>query len=147
MTDPHPVTQPASGGDAEVASSPTARKWYLALAYVALGLGLVGLVLPVVPTAPFLILSAWAAMRGSRKMHRWLRQHKQFGPMIRAWEDQGAVSRRAKWVATISMAAGAAWFFYLLENQWIAVGLSVVLAAVAVWLWMRPEPRATEGPS
>lgn len=143
MTNPHPVTEPASRNDAEVATSPRARKWYLALAYAALGLGLVGLVLPVVPTAPFLILSAWAAMRGSRKMHRWLRLHKQFGPMIRAWEDEGAVSRRPKWVATVSMAGGAAWFFYLLENKWIAVALTVVLAAVAVWLWLRPEPRAT----
>lgn len=141
------TAQGTSAEDAAVEKSPTRRKLYIALAYVSFALGIVGLVLPAIPTAPFVILSAWAAMRGSRKMHRWLRQHKYFGQMIRNWEDEGAVPRRAKWVATISMALGAAWLFYLLEHKWIALVMVAGMAAVAVWLWLRPEPRATAGPS
>ena len=75
------------------------RRAWLALAYVALGLGLVGLVLPAIPTAPFIIVAAWAATRGSRRLHQWLREHRHFGPMLCAWEDHGAVPRRAKWIA------------------------------------------------
>ncbi|HET7843678.1 MAG TPA: YbaN family protein [Xanthomonadales bacterium] len=125
--------------------SPRVRYAWLALAYVALALGLVGLVLPAIPTAPFVIVAAWAATRGSRKLHRWLRTHKAFGPMVCAWEDHGAVPRRAKWIATISMALGMVSLLVVFRGHWYAfVGIGTMLA-VAVWLWMRPEPPAAVG--
>ena len=58
--------------------------WWL-LAYASLALGLVGIVVPGLPTVPFVLLAAWAAARGSTKLHRWLLAHRQFGPMIRDW--------------------------------------------------------------
>jgi len=134
MTDSH---------DEELDDSPRShhvRMAWLALAYVALGLGLVGLVLPAIPTAPFIILAAWAATRGSRRLHQWLRAHKQFGPMLCAWEDHGAVPRRAKWIATISMALGVVSLLVVFQGRWPAfVGIGTMVL-VAVWLWLRPEP-------
>jgi uncharacterized membrane protein YbaN (DUF454 family) len=126
--------------DSETPRSRNVRLAWLALAYVALGLGLVGLVLPAIPTAPFIILAAWAAMRGSRRLHERLRRDKRFGPMLRAWEDHGAVPRRAKWIATISMAFGVVSLLVVFRGHWgafVAIGSMVV---VAVWLWLRPEP-------
>lgn len=129
------------------ARSPHARHVqiaWLALAYVALGLGLVGLVLPAIPTAPFIIVSAWAATRGSRRLHRWLREHRVFGPTLRAWEDHGAVPRRAKWIASASMAVGAVSLLILFREHWYGyVGVGA-MAVVAVWLWLRPEPPGGE---
>src|SRR5690606_38630772 len=52
------------------------------LAYAALGLGLLGVVLPGLPTVPFILLSAWAAAQGSERLHRWLLAHPRFGPVI-----------------------------------------------------------------
>ncbi len=69
--------------------------WWL-LAWLSLGLGVVGVVLPGLPTVPFVLLSAYAAARGSHKLHRWLLAHRRFGPMIHDWPTYGAVSRRAK---------------------------------------------------
>ena len=80
--------------------------WWL-LAYGSLGLGLVGIVVPGLPTVPFVLLAAYAAARGSSRLHRWLLAHRQFGPVIRDWQAQGAVSRRAKWLATTMMAGSA----------------------------------------
>ncbi|WP_241333244.1 YbaN family protein, partial [Escherichia coli] len=74
--------------------------WWL-LAYAALALGLVGIVVPGLPTVPFILLSAFAAARGSRRLHARLLADPRFGPMIRDWQAQGAVSRRAKWAASI----------------------------------------------
>src|SRR3546814_14533521 len=54
--------------------------WWL-LAYASLGLGLVGVVVPGLPTVPFVLLSAYAAARGSERLHRWLLAHRVFGPM------------------------------------------------------------------
>lgn len=114
--------------------------WWL-LAYGSLGLGLVGIVVPGLPTVPFVLLAAFAAARGSARLHRWLLAHRQFGPMIRDWQAQGAVSRRAKWLATTMMAACAAILFLTAPRMAMAAVGTAVMAVVAAWLWCRPEPR------
>ena len=118
------------------------RGLYLALAWVALALGLIGIALPGLPTTPFILLSAWAAARGSDRMHRWLREHRLFGPMIRDWEKNRAVSRRAKWAATVAMLVSSGIFFLTAPKLWMAMVGTAIMAAVAVWLWLRPEPRS-----
>jgi hypothetical protein len=125
--------------------SATPRRWRWAwwlLAYASLGIGLVGIVLPGLPTVPFVLLAAFAAGRGSARLHRWLLAHRQFGPMIRDWQAEGAVSRRSKWLATLMMAACAAVMFLTAPRTWMAAAGTAVMAVVALWLWRRPEPRA-----
>lgn len=114
--------------------------WWL-LAYASLGLGLVGVVLPGLPTVPFVLLAAFAAARGSRRLHDWLLAHPRFGPTIRDWEREGAVSRRAKRLATAMMAASAVLMFLTAPRIWMAMLGTGIMAAVATWLWRRPEPR------
>lgn len=114
--------------------------WWL-LAYGSLALGLVGIVVPGLPTVPFVLLAAFAAARGSACLHAWLLAHRQFGPMIRDWEAGGAVSRRAKWLATLMMAACALLMFVTAPKPWMAGAGTTIMAIVATWLWMRPEPR------
>ena len=113
--------------------------WWL-LAYVSLGLGLVGIVLPGLPTVPFVLLAAFAAARGSRRLHAWLLAHRRFGPVIRDWEAQRAVSRRAKHLATAMMAASAVIMFRTAPKIWMAATGTAIMAIVAIWLWRRPEP-------
>ena len=72
------------------------RSLWTALGVVAAGLGLVGLALPVMPTVPFMILAAFAFGRGSPRMRRWTIEHPTFGPPVRRWEEDGAISRRHK---------------------------------------------------
>jgi uncharacterized membrane protein YbaN (DUF454 family) len=114
--------------------------WWL-LAYASLGLGLVGIVVPGLPTVPFVLLAAFAAARGSQRLHAKLLAHRRFGPMIRDWETQGAVSRRAKWLATTMMAACAAIMFLTAPKTWMAATGTAIMVLVAAWLWRRPEPR------
>ena len=113
--------------------------WWL-LAYVSLGLGLVGIVLPGLPTVPFVLLAAFAAARGSRRLHAWLLAHRRFGPVIRDWEAQRAVSRRAKHLATAMMAASAVIMFLTAPKIWMAATGTAIMAIVAIWVWRRPEP-------
>ncbi|WP_149195827.1 YbaN family protein [Luteimonas suaedae] len=118
--------------------------WWL-LAYTSLGLGLVGVFVPGLPTTVFILIAAWAAARGSERLHRWLLVHPRFGPMIRDWQAHGAVSRRAKWMATAAMAACAAILLLVMPlfpaHRWWMTALPVAcMAIVAAWLWLRPEP-------
>ena len=120
--------------------------WWL-LAYASLGTGIVGIFVPGLPTTVFILVAAYAASRGSDRLHRYLIGHPRFGPSIRQWQEQGAVSRRAKWAATLAMLASA--LFLLLSmlavgaHRWWMAALPIVcMATVAAWLWMRPEPPA-----
>lgn len=114
--------------------------WWL-LAYASLALGLVGIVVPGLPTVPFVLLSAFAAARGSERLHAWLLAHPRFGPMIRDWQSQGAVSRKAKWLATVMMALAAVIMFLTAPKWWMAATGTGIMAIVDLWLWTRPEPR------
>lgn len=117
------------------------RGFYLALAYVWLALAVIGIVVPGLPTTPFVLLAAWAAARGSQGLDRWLRAHQVFGPMIRDWEASGAVSRRAKWAATLAMTLCAGVFFLIAPKVWMVATATTIMLVVAVWLWLRPEPQ------
>lgn len=110
------------------------------LAWLALLLGLIGILLPGLPTTPFMLLAAAAAAKGSPRLRRWLLAHRQFGPAVRDWERSGAVSRKAKRVAMLAMLVCAV-IITLTAPRWWMVGVGCgCMAAVALWLWRRPEP-------
>lgn len=118
-----------------------AMRWlWLVLAYFFLALGIIGVVLPGLPTTPFVLLAAYCAARGSKRLHAWLLSHRLFGPMIRDWQQGGAVSRRAKYWAIGTMAACAVIFFLTAPRWWMAATGTGIMAVVATWLWLRPEP-------
>ncbi|MEZ5455111.1 MAG: YbaN family protein [Lysobacteraceae bacterium] len=115
-------------------------RWvWLSFALMALGLGIVGIFVPGLPTVPFVLLASFFAARGSHRLHAWLHRHAVFGPMIRDWEREGAVSRRAKRIALASMVM-ASLIMAVFAPIWGWVIGSVSMALVAVWLWRRPEP-------
>ena len=110
------------------------------LALVSLALGLAGVVLPVLPTVPFLLLAAWAAGRGWPALEAWLLNHPHFGASIRRWREHGAVPRRAKWLASAMMLVSAVGISLSPLPLWLRLGVPAVMLAVAIWLWRRPEP-------
>ncbi|WP_424859136.1 YbaN family protein [Tepidimonas sp. HKU77] len=109
------------------------------LASVSLLLGLVGVVLPVLPTVPFLLLAAWAGGRGWPSLEARLLAHPRHGPVIRQWRERGAVPRRAKWLATAMMLGSATVLWWSPVAPWIRGAVYLVLLGVALWLWRRPE--------
>lgn len=119
--------------------------WWV-VAYVSLGLGLVGIVLPVLPTVPFILLAAFAAARGSDRLHARLLADPRTGPMIRDWQAHGAVSRKAKWLATATMSVAAVLLFLFAPYLQLAIGVTIFMAIVCTWLWFRPEPLADPEP-
>lgn len=122
----------------------TARvRWpYALLAYACAALALVGVVLPGLPTTPFLLAAAWAARRGSPRVDRWLREHRTLGPLLHHWQTQRAVPRRAKWLAVLLI--GLSWTGLALASDGALVPLAAALplGAVALFVVTRPTPRA-----
>ena len=111
-----------------------------ALALVFLGLGLIGIALPVMPTVPFLIASAWAASRGWPAFEAWLLAHRVFGPPIVQWRQHGAIPRRIKWLSCSMMACSALGMqFFPAIPLWLRIAVPALMAAVALWMWARPD--------
>jgi uncharacterized membrane protein YbaN (DUF454 family) len=101
---------------------------YIVLGGVSLGLGILGIFLPVLPTTPFLLLTATLWMRGSPRLHGRLMASKHLGPYIRNFREQRAIPLRAKMVSVAMLWAA------ILASAFLAVGvwwLRMVLFAVA----------------
>jgi uncharacterized membrane protein YbaN (DUF454 family) len=111
----------------------------IALALLSLGLAVVGIILPVVPTVPFVLLAAWAAARSSPKLNAWLEQHPRLGPIIIDWRRGGLVRRGAKWTASGLMGLSATSMLVLLRDHWLPYAAIACMSIVLVWLWRRPE--------
>ena len=132
-----PRGQPAASG--------LKRFLWKALGAVFLALGVVGVFLPIVPTAPFLLLAVVCYARGDPVMRARILAHPRYGPPLQAFLDHGIVARRAKVMATLLMAGGMGFGLWLARPHWLVdVVLVASATAVAVWLWMRPE-RVREG--
>jgi uncharacterized protein len=111
-----------------------------------LALGIAGIVLPLVPATPFLLLSAACYLRGSERLHALLVTHPILGAYIRAFRDHRAMPRRAKvytiallWVSMTAsiLVVDYLWLRILLAT--IAVGVTVVILRIRTLEEVGPE--------
>ena len=107
--------------------------------------GLIGIVVPLLPTTPFLLLAAYCFQRGSERWHNWLINHPRFGPPIRDWRQHGVISRRAKRNAVIALILVFAVSVLLGAKPWILGVQATVLCAVAAFILSRPSAPRKQG--
>jgi len=113
--------------------------WLLAgLASVAIGA--IGVVVPLLPTTPFLLVAAFAFARSSTRLNRWLREHRSFGPLIENWHRDGSIDRKVKRTAiiVILITPVITWLFGV--PLWLIACQLAVLSAAAVFILTRPLP-------
>jgi uncharacterized protein len=115
------------------------RQLWIALGCTSVALGTAGIVLPLLPTTPFMLLAAWAFARSSPRLHGWLLGHRVFGPLIDDWRRHGAIARGAKRASLISMLAVLGLSAAVGAAAWLLALQAGVLACTAVFILTRPD--------
>ena len=114
------------------------RLVYMSLGHTFTAIGFVGLVVPLLPTTPFLILAAACYSRGSERFERWLVHHPRFGRGVRDWREHGVISSRAKAIATVGILASLTIPLVTLSLPWKLAAATLVAAAL-LFIHTRPS--------
>lgn len=120
-------------------------RWlYLVAACICIALGTLGLVIPGLPTTPFLLLATWLAARSAPRLQAWLLNHRWFGPPLRDWENEHAVSTKAKVLAVVLLVVSWLILTWTTRGLIVPIITGVLFTTVTIFLLTRPSPRRHE---
>ncbi len=120
----------------------TVRLLYLLLGFIAIGLGIIGALLPIMPTVPFLIVALWAFSKSSKKIHDWLYYHKIYGPMLRDWDNYNIIPIWGKIWACVAMLSSIIIITFV-ENipHWLLLTTAVTMFFIGFYICSTPNKR------
>lgn len=110
------------------------RIFILSLGFLFLGLGILGMFLPVLPTTPFLLLASAMFLRSSEKLSNWLLSHKIFGKTIRNYMEQKAVSKKSKIFSILFLWPTILISASMVDKNWLKILLLVIAIGVTIHL-------------
>lgn len=106
--------------------------------WLAVALGTLGVVLPLLPTTPFILLAAWCFARSSPRFHHWLMYRSWFGGYLRYWQRYRAMPPGAKPRAVVFILITFAVSLWLVQMTWVRVLLLLILGALLLFMWRIP---------
>jgi uncharacterized protein len=116
------------------------RVVYFCMGCVLVALGVIGMVMPLMPGAVFLIAAVWCFARSSPRLEAWLLNHPQFGKTLRDWRSDGAIPRPAKIMACAGMTFGFVVFWFSAHpSLLLAACVAALLLACAGYVVSRPS--------
>lgn len=114
-------------------------RWLLIiLGWVAVVLATLGIVLPLLPTTPFLLLAAWCFARSSPRFHHWLLYRSWFGSYLRHWQQHKALPPGAKWKAVVLIMLTFAISLWLVPLWWVRGLLLIILIILLTFMLRLP---------
>lgn len=133
----------ASAGLLRLHHSPLIRSLYLAAGCLALMLGALGVILPILPTTPFVLLAAACFARGSERFHTKLMTNRYTGPIILEWRLHRSVTRKTKRVAYVMTALSFSVSILIVPEMWQKIMLATI-ACILTFFLARIPVRASD---
>lgn len=115
------------------------KVWFKVLGLMLVVLGIIGIVLPVMPTTIFFILALACFTRSSPALEHWLLNHPRYGTTLHQWQAHKVVPVKAKYCAALGMLVG---FIFLLASSpaiWVIFLVAIIEVAVMIYLILRPS--------
>lgn len=102
------------------------KYFYFILAWLFVVLGVIGAILPVLPTTPFILLALWAFSKCSVRFHNWLFHHKWFGPSIQRWKKYRVIPLSSKILAVSMMSISLIGIIFFTQHHY-AIKIAIIL--------------------
>ena len=117
-----------------------ARTLYLIAGIICVALGLTGVILPILPTTPFLLVAAFCFSRSSETLHQYLLNHRLFGTLISNWENYRVIPLKAKILASIMMPLMVSYpLLFISFHIGLKAIVVVTVCLAALYIWSRPS--------
>jgi len=115
------------------------RYFLFSVGCLSLLLGFIGLFLPLLPTTPFILLAVTCLAKSSPKLHHWLINHPQFGPMIVNWNEHRCITQKVKIKATFFIIISFSLSIYVVSKMVLAMFLMTMMLCLLIFIWSRKE--------
>ena len=112
---------------------------YFVIGSISLAAGVIGVFLPVIPTTPFILLSAWCFFRSSEKIYQWVISNERFGPTIENYQEGRGITKNTKIRAIVMMwLAITLSVYFFITNIYLIALLYVIAVGVSIYLFRLP---------
>ncbi len=111
------------------------RYFLIATGWLSVVLGVIGIVVPLLPTTPFILLAAASFAKSSPRFHQWLLNHKFFGPIINSFKHGQGISRHIKIRVIIFVWLTLSFSMLMMKNFWVSVVLITMGVGLTTYLW------------
>ena len=117
-----------------------ATRYFLIMSgWLSVALGVIGIVLPLLPTTPFILLAGGCFAKSSPRFHQWLLNHNFFGPLIKNYQGKQGIPRHVKIRAIIFIWLTLSISIYFLSITWLRVSIFILGLVLTTLLWRTPE--------
>ena len=111
---------------------------YQGFGFFCVGMAYIGFVTPGIPFSIFLVMAAWAFAKSSPRMHKWLYNHKHFGPFLTNWTQKRVFPTKGKYAMVIVMSSTLVFTWFTTYNINAILYSGIFMALVAIWAWRYP---------
>jgi len=118
---------------------PIKKALWTAVGLLSLGMAYVGVVTPGIPYSPFVVFAAYCFSKGSERMHKWIYNHKLFGPFLTNWNEKRVFPQKMKYLMLGMMTLSLCIMFFSGVKLIGVVSTAIFMACVAVWAWRYPS--------
>lgn len=105
------------------------------------GLAILGVVLPVLPTTPFLLVAAGCFAKSSPYLHNKLLQSKLFGQLIKDWQQHRTIPKKSKQISLITMLLAGCWSCYMLNSLTLIILVFLLMLGPAIFVYRLPNSK------
>lgn len=121
--------------------------FYIMLAWLGLGMACLGILLPGLPATEFVLLSVWAAGKGSPKLQRWILQRPVIGSMYYDWQEHRSIALRYKIASSVSMTLCLTFLYLTVNHTPSVVYTAIGMSLGALYIWTRPTAKKLQSTS
>ena len=106
---------------------------------LSLGMAYVGVVTPGIPYSPFVVFAAYCFSKGSERLHRWIYNHKLFGPFLTNWNEKRVFPQKMKYLMLGMMSLSLCIMFFTGVKLIGIISTAIFMGFVACWAWRYPS--------